>query len=574
MSGPDLTLRMARVDAGVALDVRSAPAQWRLADGRTLAVIAGPHPIPVDALVAWLDAGCPDPAPVRQGFAAVLADPASGAVAMAVGARSEVALHWSVDATGLCVSSHLRPLLDLQAEPAIDEEEMARYLWAVDRPDRTMYRGLRRLPAGHAATWRPGGTVEPRRWFWPQRVDAFAGTDFPAALRAVIDDAVAASLPASGDVAAQLSGGLDSTIVAALAARRLHPEGRRLHTLSHLVARDNWPDWLSEAADDAPYVEAMVGGAPGLEPHVFDSGGRSPITGLRDLVARSAYPFLNPLNTPWLLDLDDWVRAAGVPIVLTGLHGSAGYSVSRGTQYRRALARGEVSLVLRDVRARRARGESPQHVAATVVGDVLPRTVRAAMRLRRGAEPGLSSPPFVAGLEPPEARARENAVQDRAWWTASVLSDAPGQSILQAPVLGAWTSDPLGDAEVVRMLFAAPPGAWLGDGASRALARRTMAGVVPDVVRLREQRGVQAADVAVAVAARQDEYAEALAEVEASPLARTYIDVAGLRASMEEGVPVQGRDAWSWQLVQGRVLGFGLFLTWFEAYAAARRTSY
>jgi asparagine synthase (glutamine-hydrolysing) len=575
MTGHDLTLRLEQRADAMVLDVRSSPHRWTLPDDRVLVVIAGPHTFSSDALVAWIDDGCPDPAPVRQGFAAVLVDQQSGQATMAVGARSEVALYWSLDQSTLCVSSHLLPLLDLQPSPALDEGGMARYLWAVDLPDKTMYRGIDRVPAGHVATWRAGAPVLTRRWFWPQRVERYAGADFPGSLREVIGEAVAASLPPYGDVATQLSGGLDSTIVTALAARQLQPHGRAVHALSHVVSRHNWPDWMSDAADDAPFVQAVVEAVPGLQPHEFDSAGHSPLAGLRRLIALGGYPFLNPLNTPWMLDLDSWVRAHEVQLMLTGLHGSVGYSIARNTQYRKAIARGDVALVLRDARARRSRGDSRRHISATIVGDVFPRTMRTVLGLLRRSDQGMSlhAPPFLTHLEPAEAASRSAMVLDDSWWTASVLSDPPAQSVTQRPVMGAWVSDPLGDAEVVRMLFAAPPSAWLGDGTSRALARRAMAGLVPDVVRLREPRGIQAADVGVAVTARQLEYAEALAEVEASPLARSFIDVGSLRAAMSAGVPAQGREAWAWQLVEGRALGFGLFLTWFENYAATRKST-
>jgi hypothetical protein len=88
MTGHDLTLRLEQHDAVVALDVLSSPHQWTLPDGRVLCVISGPHAFSPDALVTWIDDDCPDPAPMRQGFAAVLVDARCGQATMAVGARS------------------------------------------------------------------------------------------------------------------------------------------------------------------------------------------------------------------------------------------------------------------------------------------------------------------------------------------------------------------------------------------------------------------------------------------------------------------------------------------------------
>ena len=102
------------------------------------------------------------------------------------------------------------------------------------------------------------------------------------------------------------------------------------------------------------------------------------------------------------------------------------------------------------------------------------------------------------------------------------------------------------------------------------MARRAMSGLVPDSVRLRAGRGIQGIDLGPAISAHQQQYAELLERIEASPLASTLLDTRVLRDSMSGGVPTEGREAMNWQLAEGRALGMGQFVVWFEDRMAAR----
>ena len=58
-------------------------------------------------------------------------------------------------------------------------------------------------------------------------------------LRRLVDEAVKRRLPRNGETGAHLSGGLDSSAIAILAARRLREEGRTLHAYSFLDQQRN-----------------------------------------------------------------------------------------------------------------------------------------------------------------------------------------------------------------------------------------------------------------------------------------------------------------------------------------------
>ncbi len=132
---------------------------------------------------------------------------------------------------GTVVGSEKKCLLDLAGELGvdlgIDERAVQHYtvLQYVPEPE-TLHRGIRRLESGSYAKVRPGGAPQVRRYFTP-RFDAkpFISSSTDDAKRrydeitAVLEDSVAKHMRADVTVGSFLSGGIDSTAIAALAMR-------------------------------------------------------------------------------------------------------------------------------------------------------------------------------------------------------------------------------------------------------------------------------------------------------------------------------------------------------------------
>jgi asparagine synthase (glutamine-hydrolysing) len=129
---------------------------------------------------------------------------------------------------GTAVGSEKKCLLELGPELGIDlgidERAVQHYtvLQYVPEPE-TLHRGVRRLESGSYARVRPGRAPEMTRYFTPR----FAAKPFTAGdeqarydeITAVLEDSVAKHMRADVTVGAFLSGGIDSTAIAALAMR-------------------------------------------------------------------------------------------------------------------------------------------------------------------------------------------------------------------------------------------------------------------------------------------------------------------------------------------------------------------
>jgi asparagine synthase (glutamine-hydrolysing) len=137
-------------------------------------------------------------------------------------------LFYATGPGGTAVASEKKCLLDLAAilgiDLGLDERAVQHYtvLQYVPEPE-TLHRGIRRLESGCYAVIRPGRAPEITRYFVPRFTAApFVNGSEQARydeITSVLEDSVAKHMRADVTVGAFLSGGIDSTAIAALAIR-------------------------------------------------------------------------------------------------------------------------------------------------------------------------------------------------------------------------------------------------------------------------------------------------------------------------------------------------------------------
>ena len=113
----------------------------------------------------------------------------------------------------------------------LDDDFVAAHLThiALDTTTHTFFAAVRKLPPGHALTVTGDGRLRTERYWRPEDVPRTRPASDDACAQECLDlcaRAVRDRLRGSGPVGAHLSGGLDSSGVAALAARELRRQGR------------------------------------------------------------------------------------------------------------------------------------------------------------------------------------------------------------------------------------------------------------------------------------------------------------------------------------------------------------
>jgi asparagine synthase (glutamine-hydrolysing) len=178
-------------------------------------------------------------------------------------------LFWVRHGEEVVVSNAMRPLLDLLPGRTLDRAYLAEFLVLPGcgvqelHDPRCVYEGVHRVVAGTRVEVRPGGEVRAVRWWdWEARIQEPASLKpeaVAAGVRTLLNDAVQERRV--GQTACDLSGGMDSTGIALLAARQAHRAGEEpVHGLSLVYQR------LSLQAREKPYIDSARGEA-GLVAH-------------------------------------------------------------------------------------------------------------------------------------------------------------------------------------------------------------------------------------------------------------------------------------------------------------------
>ncbi len=185
-----------------------------------------------------------------------------GMFAFAIWDRRERRLHAARDAFGqkpfhhavvgerFIFASEIKGVLahpDVGRDP--DLESVDHYLTQRFVPaPRTMFRAVRKLPAGHRLEWK-GGEVRVERWFEPRfgALEPRSDEAWIEGLRERVERAVERHLESDVPVGALLSGGLDSGVVVASMAARLGPGVPTFCVGTEVASLDERP-WAAEVA--------------------------------------------------------------------------------------------------------------------------------------------------------------------------------------------------------------------------------------------------------------------------------------------------------------------------------------
>jgi asparagine synthase (glutamine-hydrolysing) len=137
-------------------------------------------------------------------------------------------LFYTLDGGSFRLASEVKVLTGSGSK--ITPQSIAAYLqWGACPEDKLLYSDVHVVPAGHAMSI--GGSGKREIWrYWPARKKfESAPADAPRKIRSLLEAAVEEHLLSDVPVASFLSGGIDSSIVTALAAQRL---GRKLQTFT------------------------------------------------------------------------------------------------------------------------------------------------------------------------------------------------------------------------------------------------------------------------------------------------------------------------------------------------------
>ena len=297
-----------------------------------------------------------------------------------------------------------------------------------------------------------------------------------------------------------LSGGLDSTFVAASLAHRAAAQPVRCYIATPL--RDATDPADGRAFDETPLVRLLASHYPGLLEieEVQNDELVLPLDAATDQTSETWWPTYAVANLVWLRKIEGLAADRGSLGILNGGHGNAAFSYSHSYAARFLLKRHDW------------RGLRGLATPADSQPSDLPRLVkqRIIATLRRPPNVGLSTRPAYLR------------------WLACHSTPHPAG---RAPVAGRpLAADPFSSRAVLDFAASMTPVEWNRSALTRGYARMLGAGRIPDPIRLRTQRGSQASDVWHWMHHSRERYLDELRAIPNTSIAADALDTGKLIA--------------------------------------------
>lgn len=433
----------------------------------------------------------------------------------------------------LAFASEIKALLALGIPRRANEAALYDFLAAnlSDHTDATFFEGVQALPPAHNLTLdlADGGTQLRRYWQLDptRRIRLPSDAAYAEAFRALFEDAVRRHLISDVPVGTCLSGGLDSSAVVCVINRLIRERG--LHVVGMEARQKTFSARYEDVQhDEGRFIRAVVEAA--------------------DVAAYTTYPGPAALRDAWpalFYHLEEpfpstsifaqWrvfqlARETGVMVTLDGQGGDellAGYMGFFPPFFADLAAGLRWPTLWREYRAHLAlHGASARQEARNIVTNLLPAPLKARLKNRATANLGWLARDFVAAAQPTAA----------ARW----LAEGGGGSRLDAALRRSLMFDPLPsllrfddrnamahsiesrvpflDYRLIEFCFALPPEQKIRNGVTKFVLRKALAGILPEDVRLRQDKIGFSTPQAVWL---QGELAPWLREVFTSPEFRT-----------------------------------------------------
>jgi asparagine synthase (glutamine-hydrolysing) len=493
----------------------------------------------------------------------------------------------------LAFSSAPKGLFALPWVPrGIDPQSLADYLIQVPlESGASFFSRVKRLRAGHILTARPRGISLHAYWRPDLRRETRFRRDseYIEAFHALFERAVSDNLRSATPPGIMMSGGFDSTSVAAVAASQLGKEGKRLATFTE-VPRPEFSGAVIKGryADETPLVNAMATMYSNLDPKLIASNGGFYLDNIDGYFAATESPFPNASNRLWMEAILQASGLEGHRVLLTGVMGNNTISWSGSGLFTQLLRRREWNLIFRELRvvSRLKGASSALRTLAGSVSSLLPDSAWILMRMLRTRDraphrPWLrysaGRPEFLRAQKVeermrqrgrsllPRAKPDTRASRYEKFLTADIRCDIERgyEALYQVQ-----ERDPTADFRLVEFCLSIPEEQYSRDGVSRRLVREAMRERLPHEVLSNPLRGLQAADWFERLTVARPRLEEELARFERSPTVRSVLDLERLRRLLNNmtssGIDPDTlirtyRGTFEYAVMTGR------FLVWFES---------
>jgi len=374
----------------------------------------------------------------------------------------------------------------------------------------TYYQGIYRVLPGSVVRVGAAGLSKQRFWD-PENIDDVrfkSDHEYVEAFQERLNAAVKVRLRSHRAPCAQITGGLDSSSIAVIAADLLAANGNKLDTFTAVPeAGFTKEETRGSYYDETPYVRQIAKANANIVPHFVPPTKSSIVEQIVELVRVQGAPPAGVFNGLWVMDILAAARSAGHHVMLTGEMGNLTMSWDGFQLLAELLLTGRWWRLFSEITSSGDRWRFMLR-SLTIAPIIPPALFRQYKRWRRGRRPpwhdfSAIHPEFAARSGVVARAAREylpfDAPPPRDGRLARILSfhsycDTADWFAKLRANFGIDLRTPAFDRRLVEFCIGIPQDQYLRKGHDRWLIRRAMQGRLPDVVLSNKRKGVQSAD--------------------------------------------------------------------------------
>jgi asparagine synthase (glutamine-hydrolysing) len=420
-------------------------------------------------------------------------------------------LHYYQAALRFAVATVPEALFALSWVPRrLNREKLADTLvWRGLNGETTNFREVFRVLPGHMITvlqskfhkmqfWNPEAIAD---------VNYKRDKDYVDAFKEHLSRAVKNGLRSSRTPCAAITGGLDSSTIAVVAADMLLAKGEKLNTFTSVPELGFTRQELrGRYFDETPYVKEIANFNKNILPHFVSQDSEPFLEKIAKVMRLSGLPG-GTLNCLWAVDLFSAAQSAGYTVMLGGEMGNLTMSYQGFGLFAELAATGRWFRLLAEIASSGDRWRD--RVRNRTIAPLIPMPIfKVLKRRRRGTNPpwhdySLIRPEFADQAGVVERAARENSPFDHPGIRNSKLSRVADfgayceSADWFAKVRANFRLDirtPAFDRRLVEFCIGIPTEQYLHHGCDRWLIRRAMEGRLPNNVLRKKKWGAQAAD--------------------------------------------------------------------------------
>ena len=373
--------------------------------------------------------------------------------------------------------------------------------------------------------------------------------DYVEAFQERLDAAVKARLRSRRVPCASITGGLDSSSIAVIAADMLAANGSKLHTFTAVPEAGFIKEEIrGRYFDETPYVLKLQKPIPISSLILFRPSKGPILEQIAEQIRVGGDPLSGVLNGLWGMDLLAAVRSAGHNVMLTGEMGNHtmsydgwpllaellltgrwwrlfGEITSSGYRWRHLLRHRTIAPFIpaplfRRYKQWRRGGRPPWYDFSAIHPEFAARS-GVVDRAAREYLPFDAPPPRDGRLD--RIRVGFNCYSETADWFAKVRAN-----------FGIDIRTPAFDRRLVEFCIGIPQDQYLRKGRDRWLIRRAMQGRLPDVVLANRKTGVQSADWFPRLTRERDRIRAELKRLAENPDVASIVDLQRLTAILDD----------------------------------------